>query len=311
MSPTRLPTDHRPTVLVVDDVPSNLDVLVDHLHLENIELMVALSGEEGLNLARSERPDLILLDVMMPGMDGYEVCRRLKQDPQLSDIPVLFLTALGEEVDAERGFALGALDYIHKPFSLPLLKARMRNHLALKRKTDQLAELACTDGLTGIANRRHFDETCAIEWMRAQRNQLALAVIAIDVDHFKAYNDCYGHGEGDICLKRVAQALRTTIKRPGDLLARYGGEEFIALLPETCVPNALILAERLRLAVADLAIPHARSPVGAVVSISLGVASAIPERSGHVEALLRAADEQLYRAKHGGRNRVCQPDNVA
>lgn len=304
-------TDHPPTVLVVDDVPANLDVLVAHLHEENIELTVAVSGEEGLALARSLQPDLILLDVMMPGMDGYEVCRRLKQDPALMDIPVLFLTALDEEVEVERGFALGAVDYIHKPFSLPILKARMRNHLALKRKSDQLAQLACTDGLTGVPNRRYFDECFANEWLRAQRHRAWLAAIVIDVDHFKRYNDHYGHGEGDACLKRIAQALRGALKRPGDVLARFGGEEFVALLPETGPGAAREMGERMHRAVAALEIPHADSPVGATVSISLGLAAVVPDAAGTPLDLLRLADAQLYLAKRSGRDRVAGGDDEA
>ncbi len=303
---TRKPESTRraPIVLAVDDVPANLDVLVEHLHQEDIELTVALSGEEGLELARNLRPDLILLDVMMPGMDGFEVCRRLKGEPELKDIPVLFLTAVDEEVEIERGFALGAVDYVHKPFSLPILKARMRNHLALKRKSDELAQLACTDGLTGVANRRHFDLSIDAEWLRAVRHRQPLSLIVIDVDHFKRFNDRYGHGEGDRCLKQVALALGGCIRRPGDLLARYGGEEFVALLPDTGAEAAAAMAERMWRAVAVLAIEHAGNPPDGRVSISLGVATAMPQPGATAAALLASADERLYQAKAAGRNRI-------
>jgi len=297
-------TRRAPIVLAVDDVPANLDVLVEHLHQEDIELTVALSGEEGLELARSLRPDLILLDVMMPGMDGFEVCRRLKSEPELKDIPVLFLTAVDEEVEIERGFALGAVDYVHKPFSLPILKARMRNHLALKRKSDELAQLACTDGLTGVANRRHFDLSFDAEWLRAQRHRQSLSLVVIDVDHFKRFNDHYGHGEGDTCLKQVAQALCGCIRRPGDLLARYGGEEFVALLPDTGAEAARAMAEKMWRSVAALAIVHAGNPPDGRVSISLGVATATPQPDATAAALLAKADERLYQAKAAGRNRI-------
>ncbi len=299
-----------PIVLAIDDVPANLDVLVEHLHEEAIELTVALSGEEGLELADSLRPDLILLDVMMPGLDGFEVCRRLKANPELADIPVLFLTALNEEVEIERGFALGAVDYVHKPFSIPILKARMHNHLALKRKSDQLARLARTDGLTGVANRRHFDEGFAGEWARARRHGRALSLILVDVDHFKRFNDHYGHGEGDRCLKRVADALEGCIRRPGDLLARFGGEEFVALLPDTESGAALAIAERMREAVCAMAIAHAENTACRHVTISVGVATHRPGPDCLPEQLLKAADDRLYRAKGGGRNQVVAASGV-
>ena len=293
-----------PLVLVVDDVPANLDVLVEHLHREDIELTVALTGEEGLALAQSLRPDLILLDVMMPGMDGFEVCRRLKADPELADIPVLFLTAAHDEVEIERGLALGAVDYVSKPFSLPILKARMNNHLALKRKSDQLAQLACTDGLTQVANRRLFDNTYESEWLRAQRHAQSLSLIVVDVDHFKRFNDRYGHAEGDRCLTRVAGALCTCIHRPGYLVARYGDEEFVAVLPDTGIAAARAIGEKMRAAVAGLAIEHADNSACPVVSVSLGLATVIPDASATPAALLATADRRLYQAKAAGRNRI-------
>ncbi|MCB1954426.1 MAG: diguanylate cyclase [Rhodocyclaceae bacterium] len=293
-----------PIVLAIDDVPANLDVLVEHLHREAIELTVALSGEEGLELADALRPDLILLDVMMPGMDGFEVCRRLKANPELADIPVLFLTAVNEEIEIERGFALGAVDFVHKPFSIPILKARMNNHLALKRKSDQLARLARTDGLTGVANRRHFDEALDSEWLRARRHARPLSLILVDVDHFKRYNDHYGHAEGDVCLKRVAGALDTCIRRPGDVLARFGGEEFVALLPDTPEEAAVAIAEHMRDAVCQLQIDHADSSACRHVTISIGIATHVPLTDARAIDLVAAADQCLYGAKRGGRNRV-------
>ncbi|WP_323813526.1 diguanylate cyclase [Cellvibrio sp. NN19] len=294
----------KPKVLVVDDVPTNLDILIEHLHDESLELVVALSGEEGLKLAKDVLPDLILLDVMMPGMDGYSMCRLLKQDPQLKEIPVVFLTARDDPTDVEFGFALGAVDYIHKPFNVSILKARVRSHLALKRKSDQLVKLAGTDPLTGIANRRQFDATLEREWMRAQRNNTALSVIMMDVDFFKRYNDHYGHVAGDNCLKRVTLALQAALNRPGDLLARYGGEEFVTLLPETDMIEVITVAERLRKAVYQLALEHGASPASGFVTISLGGATALPANQQSKEALIAQADEQLYLAKHAGRNCV-------
>jgi diguanylate cyclase (GGDEF)-like protein len=266
--------------------------------------MVALSAEEGLALAKHTPPDLILLDVMMPGMDGYSLCRILKQDLLLKEIPVVFLTARDEPTDVEFGFALGAVDYIHKPFSMPILKARVRSHLSLKRKSDQLTLLAGTDSLTGIANRRQFDTILEREWYRAQRNNSSLSVLMIDVDFFKRYNDHYGHVAGDACLKRVVQALKGALNRPGDLLARYGGEEFIALLPETDMIEAITVAERLRVAVCELELEHVNSSTSSCVTISLGGATAMPATQDQQQALVTHADDQLYLAKQAGRNCV-------
>ncbi|WP_216362495.1 diguanylate cyclase [Bowmanella denitrificans] len=291
----------QPTVLAVDDIPSNLDILVAHLIEEDIELMVALSGEEALALVHQRRPDLILLDIMMPGMDGYEVCRRLKQDPSTADIPVVFLSARDNEVDMEKGLSLGAIDYINKPFSIPVLKARLRNHLALKQKGDKLAELACTDELTSLMNRRHFNQVFRQEWLRAIRNKSQLSLLMIDVDHFKAYNDRFGHTQGDACLQAIARVLSMGLRDPADAVARFGGEEFVVLLPDTDREGAAKVAERLRRLVLAEALPHPDSS-GCFVSISLGGATCSPEQNMAELALLQQADEQLYRAKRHGRN---------
>lgn len=290
-----------PLVLLVDDTPTNLDILVDQLTQEDIDVRVALSGEEGVHLARQLRPDLILLDVMMPGLDGYQVCSLLKQDPELLDIPVVFLTAKDGETEVEQGFNLGGVDYIHKPFSLPILKARVRSHLALKRKADLLEALACTDGLTQIANRRQFDLCLQQEWDRSERNQQTLSAILLDVDFFKQYNDHNGHGAGDQCLQAIALALSAQLQRAGDLVARYGGEEFVVLLPDTNFEGALKVAEKLRIAVENLAIPT-QPQAKDRVTMSLGVATTSGAQSP--SELLSEADRQLYIAKQQGRNRV-------
>lgn len=292
-------------MLVVDDVPANLDVVVEHFREESLRLAVALSGEEALELVEEDPPDLILIDIMMPGMDGYELCRRLKSNDHTNDIPVIFLTAKGDAADEERGLALGAVDYITKPFSWPILKARVRNHLELKRKTDLLAQLACLDGLTGVSNRRVFDEHLEVEWRRAQRSGLPLALLMIDVDHFKAYNDLYGHGKGDDCLRAVANSLSAQLRRPADLFARYGGEEFVALLPETDDRQARLLAAQFCADVAALGIRHEGSSAADHVTVSIGCASLAPQRDSPPQALLKAADDQLYVAKREGRNRAC------
>ncbi|MDO3387898.1 diguanylate cyclase [Gilvimarinus sp. SDUM040013] len=296
--------EYIPRVLLVDDTPANLDVLVEHLAGENIEIMVATSGSEGLHLALTTKPDLVLLDVMMPGMDGYTMCSHMREDPMLIDIPVVFLTAKHAEQDIERGLELGAVDYIAKPFSMPILKARVRNHLALKRKGDQLAELACTDGLTHIANRRHFDQVLGQEWRRAERNNSELAIIMIDIDHFKEYNDALGHSAGDQCLRKVASTLKAALHRPGDMLARYGGEEFIVVLPETNLANATLIAEQMRLRINALTMLHPNSPSYDRLTVSLGVACAHPAQTKNETLVVEIADRNLYAAKRSGRNKV-------
>jgi len=293
-------------ILIVDDTPTNIQVLAEALRAD-YHVKVATGGKAALAIANNpeSRPDLILLDVMMPEMDGYEVCRRLKQDPATQNIPVIFVTAKNDVTDEEQGLRLGAMDYIVKPFRLAIVKARVQNHINLKMKTDQLESLALVDGLTGIPNRRRFDEALDPEWKRALRNGTPLAVIMADIDYFKAYNDNYGHGAGDQCLKAVAKTLANSLSRPSDIMARYGGEEFIAMMPDTDAEGAHLLAERWRAKVAALALPHPFSGAADHITISVGYASLKPVQGRSPAELLDLADKMLYQAKEQGRNRVC------
>lgn len=292
------------TLLLVDDLPANLDVLLAHLQGEQVRLLAATSGKDALRLARQDPPDLILLDVMMPGMDGYEVLRQLKGHPATREIPVIFVTAMSDSVDEAKGLAMGAVDYIAKPFVVPVLKARVKNHLELKRKSDLLAHLAQIDGLTGLSNRRHLDIRMDQEWDRCQRHGRPLSLVMIDVDHFKQFNDHYGHGCGDDCLRHVARALSACCRRSGDLLARYGGEEFVALLPESTAEQAARAAGELRKAVQSLGIAHHYSNVADMVTASFGVATLVPSKLTTIAQLMEAADKALYLAKYAGRNCV-------
>ncbi len=293
----------RATVLLVDDVPANLSLLSSILR-DDYRIQLATSGVKALELVAAGAPDLILLDVMMPDMDGHEVCKRLKSDPKTRDIPVLFVTAQNQVEDEELGLTLGAMDYIHKPISPPIIKARVRNHIALKLQTDALKRLSLFDGLTNIPNRRHFDETLDNEMQRALRTQQHLSLLMIDVDYFKPFNDHYGHGTGDACLIQIAQALQAGMNRPMDLLARYGGEEFVALLPGTSLEGACNVAESLRQIVASLRIPHAGSSIAEHVTISVGVACRAQSDPKSTSFLLRQADQALYQAKQSGRNKI-------
>lgn len=290
-------------LLVIEDSPTIIWVLQKILRNE-YEVHVAKTGEEGIELARKHAPDLILLDVILPGMDGYEVCETLKASSQTKHIPVIFLTGKDEIADEAHGLEVGAIDYVTKPISAPILKARVHNHLELKRHRDLLTRISATDGLTGIPNRRYFDEYILTEWRSASRNQTPLSVVLMDIDFFKPFNDNYGHLVGDDCLKEVAQVLDASLNRPADLAARYGGEEFVAVLPETDANGAWLIADKLRQAVAGLGIPHEYSKVADNVTLSLGVATCIPTVLSTPEELLQAADKSLYKAKMSGRNQV-------
>jgi len=293
----------KPTILIVDDMPINIQVLASALkNLYNIK--IATSGEKALQIASDSHPDLVLLDIMMPGMDGYEVLRRMKNDIRTIDIPVIFVTAKGEVDDEVNGLDLGAVDYITKPFQVPIILARIKTQILLKQKTELLEKLVFLDGLTHIPNRRWFDETLEKEWGRALRNNTPLSLIMSDIDHFKNYNDNYGHAVGDDCLRSVAKQLDQSLNRSTDFVARYGGEEFAFILPDQEIKGACMLAEKIRSNIESLNIAHAHSPVSDRITLSLGVATIIPERTSNIRMLIEKADAMLYKAKDAGRNRV-------
>lgn len=269
------------------------------------DILVSTSGEEALVLAASESIDLILLDVEMPGMDGYEVCRRLKKNPYTKNIPVIFVSAANDVQHETKGLEIGAIDYIIKPSNPAIIKARVKNHLELKKYRDILERISLIDGLTGIANRRHFDQTLEKEWRRALRHRDILSLALIDIDFFKKYNDYYGHLAGDECLQKVGSILTESLKRASDLGARYGGEEFVILLPSTAKAGALTVTERIRSNVEELRISHEMSKVAKHVTVSIGVAAIRPELDKVPSELIRQADSALYQAKNAGRNRVC------
>lgn len=297
-------------VLVIDDDLTNILIIVETLQMEGLTVISARNGEMGIKRAAFSRPDLILLDVMMPGIDGFETCRRLKSEPEMKAIPILFMTALNDENNKVKGFEVGGVDYITKPVGQRELLARVKTHLSLKRKQDLLERLAAIDGLTEIPNRRQFDCVLKREWERSRRTQNPLSLILIDIDFFKNYNDFYGHTSGDECLVKVARMLAYSVKRATDLVARYGGEEFAVILPETNLKPAIEIAETVRKNVESLQISHATSPVSEWVTLSLGVAAIVPGRDAVPKHLIDRADRALYRAKAGGRNQVrCGTDS--
>ena len=310
-------TTARQSILLVDDDPGTIRLL--GRILDGVaELHFAASGAEALRLARQTAPDLILLDAEMPGMSGFQVCQDLKADAELASIPVIFVTSHHEPEFELSGFDLGAVDFIAKPISAARVLARVNAQLRLKQTADELRRISTVDALTNVANRRGFDATLAREWQRGRRGGDPLALLLLDVDHFKLFNDQYGHAAGDDCLRAIAKTLKAASQRPADLTSRYGGEEFALLLPGTPRRGAQFVAEGVLQAVQGLAIPHLKSLTAPHVTVSIGIASydeespgwqaAWPESNYHdavprcsAALLLAAADRALYAAKHGGR----------
>lgn len=297
-------TTPKPLLLVVDDQPSNIQALYA-IFKDLYEVCMAVNSENALAFCAGRTPDLILLDVIMPGMGGYALCEVLKKDPRNRDVPVVFVTGSADPLDEVRGFEVGGADFITKPFHATVVRARVHTQLTIKRQADLLRQMALTDGLTGVANRRQFDATLSAEWRRCGRSAQPLSLLMIDVDHFKRYNDRYGHQQGDACLRAVADVLSVSMRRPHDLAARYGGEEFAALLPDTPLDGALQKARQIEAAVRALALEHADGELGGIVTVSIGVASAAAPHLASEHTLISAADAQLYLAKQGGRARVC------
>ncbi len=305
-------------ILLVDDDPRTIQILARIL-AQSGDLRFATNGPEALRLARESVPDLVLLDADMPGLSGFEVCEAMKAEPALSAVPVIFVTNHSDSKFEVAAFELGAVDFIAKPVSAPLVLARVRTQLRVKHLTDELRRTATTDGLTGLANRRQFDDVLAREWMRARRAGDPTALLMIDVDHFKLYNDHYGHPAGDACLRKVARALGGVGLRPGDLVARYGGEEFVLLLPQTPRSGAERMGQRILDAVEALAIPHHASLMSKHLTASVGIGCYDDQSERRITGssnfrfaddlhpnygssdLLRAADKALYAAKHAGR----------
>ncbi len=268
-----------PHILLVDDDPIAIQLLARILAGMG-SLRFATSGADALRLALELKPDLVLLDAEMPGMGGFQVCAAFKADPLLADVPVIFVTSHSDPAFEVSGFDLGAADFIAKPVHPALVQARVKTQLRLKHLADELRQIALVDTLTGVANRRHFDALLEREWRHLRRSGEPLSLLMIDVDHFKRFNDHYGHQAGDSCLREVAQALVGACQRPADLVARYGGEEFVMLLPNTARDGAAHIARSALAAVTALAIEHAASLMARHVSVSIGLACCDGDSAG-------------------------------
>jgi diguanylate cyclase (GGDEF)-like protein len=293
----------RQTILVIDDEKANLKILSE-LFKSHVNIILAKNGTQGIEKAIKFKPDLILLDIIMPGMSGFEVIIQLKKNEETSAIPVIFITGLTDVVDESQGLALGATDYIQKPFHIDIVRARVNLHLKLAEQRIQLEQLANLDSLTCIPNRRKFYEMFELEWRVSVRENTSLSQIMIDIDYFKQYNDQYGHAAGDQALKMVAQIILKQLKRPFDFVARYGGEEFAVLLPNTPAQDAIRIMESCRQAVEDLKIEHKKNTVSKYLTISIGGVNCFPTQVMCSEETFKLADDMLYQAKREGRNCV-------
>ena len=292
----------KPTILVVDDMTTTL-LLIHDLLKDTYEVKIAKSGTKALEILESPNDiDLILLDIEMPDINGYDVCKRIKNNEQTKNIPIIFITGRTSQEDEEYGLNLGAIDYITKPFNKAIVKLRIKNYLDLKIKNDMLEKLSMYDGLTNIRNRRFFDETFEKTFSEIKRDKKSLAVLMIDIDFFKPYNDNYGHGQGDETLRKVAKALEKTIKRASDFVARYGGEEFVILLKDINKDGVEAVANNLLNAVRELKITHEFSKIENYVTISIGASFYNSNSDITKLELLLKADETLYNVKNSGRN---------
>lgn len=290
-------------ILIVDDSRVQAHVLKQILDSE-YEVIISTDATDVVALVEELRPSLVLLDIIMPDGDGFELLSRLRHTPTIHNVPVILITSLSGDGNEERGLTLGASDYIVKPYKPSVVRARVRTQTELYAYRMAMEDLIRRDGLTGIPNRRHYDERCKEEWFRAMRQSSPLSIGLLDIDFFKQYNDRYGHPSGDAVLRNVAQTAAAAFRRAGDFVARYGGEEFGFLLPDTPAESGEQMARALCADIRKLQLPHAASPVSPTLTVSVGGITVIPQSGEQFDDYLRMVDNMLYRAKHSGRNTV-------
>jgi diguanylate cyclase (GGDEF)-like protein len=296
----------KPCVLVADDVPANVLIVSSALE-DEFDVVQATTGPAVLERVAAGDIDLVLLDVVMPGLDGFDVCRRLKENSATAHVPVIFVTMLEDTVEEAHGFEVGGVDYITKPIRPAIVRARVRTHIELKRTRDMLEQLASVDSLTGVANRRRFDVALEHEWRRCQRLRSWLSLAIVDVDHFKQFNDRHGHLAGDARLRRIAASFTRFARRVGDLVARYGGEEFALILPNVDGAAMPVVLRNLLRGVPEAGANPAL-PAEKVMTVSIGAVSVIPAREANARDAFAVADDLLYAAKNDGRDRAIHMD---
>lgn len=308
-------------ILIVDDSLLNQEVLrrilaqefsggetagnQDEAERTLYTIATAKSGTEALDMVAQDSPDLVLLDIIMPGISGFEVLARLQESEITKKIPVIIISGLDQEGDEEKGLLLGAVDYVAKPFKKSIVLARIKTHLKIIGQMRIIEQLSYIDTLTNIPNRRNFDNRMATEWGRSIREKTPIGFLMIDVDRFKLFNDNYGHQQGDVALKTVASVIQSTLKRSSDLAARWGGEEFAVLLPNTPIEGVLLIAENIRKNIEAAVVPSIGEHPPLKITISIGATSLIPGVNSSIPEFFEQADQALYTAKESGRNRVC------
>ncbi|MBD2484864.1 diguanylate cyclase domain-containing protein [Planktothrix sp. FACHB-1365] len=324
-------------ILIIDDYPDNLRVLAAILSEQGYRVRKAINGKLALATLETQIPDLILLDIQLPDINGYELCRRIKAHPKTDSIPILMISVHDQPEDIVRGFSEGAVDYIKKPFQPEEVIVRVKTQLmirhlhhqlksqnqtlfeknyqlkleveqrmqmedALKEANSKLQKLAFIDSLTGLGNRRYFDDQLPRSWRQMARNKQFISLILCDLDYFKTYNDTYGHPAGDLCLKQVAHAINRAVKRPGDAVFRYGGEEFVIILPETPLDGAIQVTKNIQLEVEQLHLLHTHFSIYRQITLSFGISGQYPNPNTSPTGLVIQADQALYEAKSKGRN---------
>lgn len=298
--------DPKPLVLIVEDSSVNSRLCEKLLNKKGFATVVCSDAEKAIKYINIESPDLILLDIVMPGIDGYEFCSLIKNNLKIKDTPIIFLSAMDDEKSIIKGFECGGVDFVTKPFRHQELLARIRTHVELKQAKEKLLRMATTDELTCLANRRHFMERLHEEYERSRRNESEFTMLMIDIDYFKNINDTYGHQAGDIVLRRLSDTMKNNL-RLSDILGRIGGEEFAILLPDTEIREGMAIAERLRKKIENLGIPYNGSVLH--ITISIGASPSFNDDTG-IDSILQRSDSALYKAKGMGRNQSCSYNQI-